>query len=382
MKIKPDYIRWGVFGLIVLLSLPLFPEPISGIYLWLSPYMTLVSLLNGKSVVLLHSLGLVTLVLVFLKRRWICRYACPSGIICDLSSKRGRKSKPRLKLDLNRYLAILALVLALFGAPVLNAADPFNLFFMGFEGFRSGWGFHSMIKLSGLLFLVLFSLVFPNVWCSSVCPLGGLQLLLYDLKKNPVRMSHKPAAKKEGRRLFLSGLAGVLGGLIIPKLFTDRTEKVIRPPFSRPETRFNMSCARCGNCSSVCPTGIINQFMDIRQPDRLLTPVVTFKDAYCLPECNACGMVCPSGAIQYFSSNEKKNHVMGIAVIHPDQCLLQVGKECNLCKLYCDYHAIEIAPQGSGNMKLPVILEKLCVGCGACQVVCPPRVIEIKPVQA
>jgi len=377
MRIKPNHIRWFVFGVAVILSLPLLPEPFSGIYLWISPYIVLISLFNGKSLVWFHLLGLVTLVLILFRKRWICRYVCPAGIICDLSSKLGRKAKSRLKISINRYLALFAIVLAIFGAPVLIVIDPFNLFYMAFEGFRTGLGLHSVIKLSGVAFLILFSLLFPNLFCSSVCPLGGVQLLLWDLKKLPARQNFKSKTSRGSRRLFLSGFAGILGGLITPRLFPDRTDKVIRPPFSLPDAEMNMACARCGNCSSVCPTGIISQSVDIRKPDRLLTPVVSFKDAYCIPECNACGMVCPSGAIQDFSSDEKKNHVMGIAMIHLDQCYLQSGRECDLCKLYCDYQAIEITATDSRILRLPRILEKQCVGCGACQVVCPPQAIQI-----
>ena len=284
MRIKPNHIRWIVFGLAVILSLPLLPEPISGIYLWISPYTVLISLFNGKSLVWLHLIGLVTLVLLVFRKRWICRYVCPEGILCDLSSKMGRKAKSRLKISINRYLAIFALVLAILGAPLLIVIDPFNLFYMAFEGFRTGLGLHSVIKLSGVIFLILFSLLFPNLFCSSVCPLGGLQLLLSDLKKLPARQNFKPETNRESRRFFLAGFAGILGGLITPRLFPDRAEKVIRPPFSITEAKFNMTCARCGNCSSVCPTSIISQSVDIRQPDRLLTPVVSFKDSYCLPE--------------------------------------------------------------------------------------------------
>jgi ferredoxin-type protein NapF len=204
-----------------------------------------------------------------------------------------------------------------------------------------------------------------------------VQLLLWDLKKLVARDNTKSKTNGESRRLFLTGFAGILGGLITPRFFRDQTDKVIRPPFALPEAQLNMACARCGNCSSVCPTGIISQSVDIRKPDRLLTPVVSFKDAYCLPECNACGMVCPSGAIQDFTGDEKRNHVMGIAMIQLDQCYLNSGRECDLCRVYCDYQAIEIRATDSGILRLPVVLEKQCVGCGACQVVCPPQAIQI-----
>lgn len=377
MRLRSAYIRWIVLGLAVLLSLPFLPEPISGLYLWISPYILLIAVLNGKSLVWLHLLGLVTLGIIIFRKRWICRYACPAGVICDLSSKIGRKATSRKRLNLNRYLALFALVMAVFGAPVLIVADPFNLFYMAFEGIRTGWGWPALIKLSGVVFLILFSLLLPHLWCSSVCPLGGFQFLLYDLKEWIVKRKTPSKATGTNRRFFVAGLTGVLGGLLIPRLFPNRTAREIRPPFSLPETRMNLTCARCGNCSSVCPTGIITQSLDIRKPESLLTPLVRFQDSYCLPECNACGIVCPSGAIRHFSKEEKKDHVMGVAVIQLDRCYLQQGRECTLCRQYCAYAAIEFSTAGPGSVRFPRVVESKCVGCGACQVICPPRVIEI-----
>jgi Fe-S-cluster-containing hydrogenase component 2 len=34
---------------------------------------------------------------------------------------------------------------------------------------------------------------------------------------------------------------------------------------------------------------------------------------------------------------------------------------------------------GASSTRLPHVKESLCVGCGACQVVCPPRVVQILP---
>jgi formate hydrogenlyase subunit 6/NADH:ubiquinone oxidoreductase subunit I len=315
--------------------------------------------------------------IILFKKRWICRFACPAGVVCDLASARGRKTRTRLRIPLNKYLALMALGLLLAGAPILVIADPMNIFFMAMEGFRTGFGVQALLKISGLFVLVVFSLLFPHLWCASLCPLGGLQLVLYDLRKYFTGFRKDPVPAPEGRRIFLSGLAGALGGVFIPRLLPTGREQVIRPPFSLAEDQLNLVCARCGNCSSVCPTRVIHPSLDLHQPERLLTPVVRFSDSYCLPECNACGTACPSGAIQSFPVHKKGSFIMGHAVISPDQCYLTVGRECSMCKNACAYDAVHIPTSGTGSSHIPVIDTARCTGCGACKVICPPQVIDI-----
>jgi Pyruvate/2-oxoacid:ferredoxin oxidoreductase delta subunit len=89
-----------------------------------------------------------------------------------------------------------------------------------------------------------------------------------------------------------------------------------------------------------------------------------------------CGTVCPSGAIKQFARDEKKNLVIGIAHVNLENCLLTTFKECDLCKKYCEYNAVEI--QSNRFPAFPIIVEDRCVGCGACVVVCPERVIHVE----
>jgi ferredoxin len=375
MVIRPTHIRWFALGLAILFSLPLLGAPFLGFFLWMSPYIMFNALLSGKSLVWLHLLGVAALAAIVLKKRWICRYACPAGVICDVASGLGRNKAGIWKLRLNRYLAVFAFGGALLGVPVLMVLDPFNLFFMAFEGIRTGMDAGALIKLSGLVFLVIFSLVFPDTWCVSVCPLGGVQLIVSDLKKLFVRTESIKAFHPD-RRIFLAGFSGVFGGLLLSAVWPQREKVPIRPPFALKDAELNAACIRCGSCSSSCPTHIISQSADIRHPQRLLTPVVQFEASYCLPTCNDCGTVCPSGALRPFSVREKKDYIMGSAEIELEDCYLQRAKECNQCRLYCEYEAIEMKT-GPGTSRLPHVRKDRCVGCGACQVVCPPKVIKI-----
>ena len=382
MALLSKQIRLVAFGLAIFLSLPILPAPLTGIYLWASPYILLNAVLSGKSLVILYLITLPFLVIPIFRKKWICRYACPAGVVCDFSSKLRKVKGSRWRLPLNRSLAIAAIILAIFGVPLLMVADPFNLFFMAFEGTRTGLSPAALIKLSGLVFLVIFSLLFPHAWCASVCPLGGLQLLLSDVKdlfSGKKALKRIPDAPGEGRRFFISVLAGTAGGILLSRFWPSREREVIRPPFSLAGEQMNAVCIRCGSCSSACPTGIIHPSLDFSHPAGLLTPQVRYLDSYCLEDCNDCGEVCPSGAIRKFKSADKPEYFMGAAEIRIRECYLQIGKECSLCRQYCAYDAVEIRSSLPSSSSYPLILEERCVGCGACQVVCPPRVIEIKP---
>jgi len=382
MALRSKQIRLVAFGLAVFLSLPILRAPLTGIYLWASPYILLNAVLSGRSLVILYLITLPFLVIPVFRKKWICRYACPTGVVCDFSSNLRKGKGGRWRLPLNRSLALVAIILAIFGVPLLMVIDPFNLFFMAFEGARTGLNLAALIKLSGLLFLVVFSLIFPHAWCASVCPLGGLQLQLSDMRdlfSGKKSMKRIPAVPDGGRRFFLSVLAGTAGGLLLSRFWPTRKREVIRPPFALAGEQMYAVCIRCGSCSSACPTGIIHPSLDFSHPSSLLTPQVRYLDSYCLEDCNDCGEVCPSGAIRKFKPADKNAFVMGMAEIRISECYLQIGKECSLCRQYCAYGAVDIRSSPASSSRYPVILEERCVGCGACQVVCPPRVIEIEP---
>jgi Pyruvate/2-oxoacid:ferredoxin oxidoreductase delta subunit len=377
MKFRTKYIRWGFLALAILLALPIPLKSLTGLLLWASPYMFLLSFLSQKSLVWLNALGMITLLIIFVRKRWVCRFICPAGALCDLASGLSRGRRKPWKIRLNRYLAIFSLALALFGIPVFFFTDPFNIIHMSLEVFRTGPGIHSLVKAAGILGIILLSILIPDSWCSNICPLGGLQFLIYDLRQS-IQKFHPPIKiRPEGRRLFLTGLASMITGVLVPHRLFAGSRNIIRPPCALPDPDFNMVCARCGNCSAVCPTKIIRPSQDIMSMESFLAPVVDFSESYCLPECKLCGDVCPSGAIAKFSLDKKKNHIMARAVIHVDDCLLQQRKECDLCKYHCAYDAIDISRKGDSMLSLPHVMEDRCTGCAACKIICPVQVIEM-----
>jgi ferredoxin len=376
MSLKAKYFRYLFFVLAILFALPLPLSKFTGLTLWISPYMLLISLFTLKSLVLFNLFGFLALILMFFRKRWICRYVCPLGVVCDWSSK-VQKNKDVIKLDWNKYLAITSIFLAILMAPVLVILDPFNIFHMSFEGIRTGFHIPAYLKMIPLGVIIVLNILLPNIWCRSLCPLGGMQLLAFDIGKTIRKSLIIKKASFASRRTFIAGLTGILAGISLPSFSIFSPGKCIRPPGALQNPDMNLVCARCGNCSGACPTQIIRPSNDTQMIGSLLTPVIDFSESYCLPECTLCGDVCPSGAITKFSKESKKDLFMASVQIELDRCWLQDQRDCDLCRFHCAYHAIEIKRTEESIIALPVLDDSKCVGCAACKIVCPPQAINI-----
>ena len=379
MKIQPRHIRYISLGLAVLSALPLSLGSFTGSYLWLSPLILLNSALALKTLVLFNVFGIAVLAAAFWKDRWFCRYLCPTGLLCDITSKSsGRKAAAPKLPQINKHLALVSLFLAIPGIPLLAILDPINAFYNFFNILNPYFSAIFLLNISGLLFILSLNVISPGSWCGRICPLGGLQMLLTDAR---MLLKKKPQPSKTyvpGRRLLMTGFIG--GGLGLAFLHYTRklsAAPLFRPPGSLPEDQLKLVCIRCGNCIKACPTGIIKPSINSRDLTGLMTPELDFSLSYCLPECTACGDVCPSGAITAFSEKDKKQLFIGIVKIKLDQCLLTNNKECNQCKLACAYDAIEIKSSENDFTAVPEVNTSLCVGCAACKIVCPPGAIYI-----
>jgi len=363
------------------LALPLSPDTLTGLYVWTSPFIFLNTLLAGHAPVILHGLALTVLVLIAWSQRWYCRWMCPAGVLCDAASG-VRKTKADLNRvpEIGRVLLAAGLILALLGAPLTGILDPLNLFNAFFDAFRGQPAGVIVLKASGLVLAVGVNFAAPHVWCRKICPLGALQDMLTALRGRFLRKDTAAAPYMNSRRLALGALAAVGLKLALHQTSGDDAAEPVRPPGALPAEQFKTACLRCGNCGKACPTGIIQPSFDTSDLTGLLTPSISFENGYCLPECAACGTVCSSGAIRKFSREDKKRLVMGIARIQVEGCLLTSHRECDLCRRYCAYDAVDIRQTEGGVGARPEVITGRCTGCGACQVVCPVSVIRILPV--
>ena len=372
--------RYIFLVLAIIVALPT-PSPFVGSLLWFSPYLCLITVLSSKSFVLLNLIGLGFLILIAFKKRFICQYICPLGIICDQASRWSiRKKKWSIFRNLNKTLALFTIGFAIFGLSLFVVLDPFYILQTTFEPIRSGLQLTSTIKLIPLAGIIVINLFYPGSWCSSLCPLGGLQLLAADFRKNIATKNITPSVKS--RRLFIASLAGLSAGIMASPVIRKQgagNHSQIKPPSSLPIDEYLLTCVRCGNCIGACPTGILYQQTDVNLM-AFLAPAVDFSESYCLPECKHCGDVCPSGALKRFSLEEKKDLIMATANVDYENCLLYKQKECNQCKQYCAYDAVSYELQPGLMHPIPVFNKEKCVGCAACKIVCPENVIHISQV--
>lgn len=192
----------------------------------------------------------------------------------------------------------------------------------------------------------------------------------------------------ESRRSFLTGL-GVLattaaieaksvkvdGGLavILDKKVPRRVTPIV-PPGAQGVRHLAEHCTGCQLCVAACPNGVLRPSTKI---DHLLRPVSSYERGYCRPECTACSEVCPAGAILPITKAEKSSTQIGHAVWVMENCVpLADGVECGNCARHCPAGAITMVPSELGNdssPKIPAINEERCIGCGACENLCPAR---------
>jgi ferredoxin len=374
-------IRYLFLILTFLFALPVGWGSFSGISVWLSPFITLNSVLALKSFVILNIIGFVVLAACWFERNFFCRYICPVGCLLgniQAPSRFSRKFSLRRIPSLGIWLAIISLAGALAGFSLFIFLDPISIFNLFFSSFLQTSFIAVLASVSALLFILGLQYFLPGLWCFRVCPLGGIQILVTDIKSFLFRHFSREHSTDVGRRLFIGSAAGAVAAFALPRVVKEDYEtNLIRPPAALESLKLYSVCTRCGSCIKACPTRILKE--DVRLTPGFLTPRVTFLDGYCLETCNSCSVVCPSGAITLFKVEAKSQIRMGLAEIKTQNCLLSSVKECDRCKAGCPYGAVEIRSAENSILMLPFISYEKCTGCGACMVICPTACISIIP---
>ena len=153
-----------------------------------------------------------------------------------------------------------------------------------------------------------------------------------------------------------------------------RRDTPVVPPGALSLKNMQTRCTGCQLCVSECPNGVLRPSTDLMH---LMQPVMSFERGYCRPECTRCSDVCPAGAIKPLDEVEKSAVQIGHAVVITKNCISALGEaECGNCARHCPTQAIEMVPSDPDDdlsPAVPAVNEETCIGCGACEHLCPAR---------
>jgi formate hydrogenlyase subunit 6/NADH:ubiquinone oxidoreductase subunit I len=164
------------------------------------------------------------------------------------------------------------------------------------------------------------------------------------------------------------------GGLafIEDKKIPNRATR-ITPPGAVGISNFERHCTACQLCVSACPNQILRPSNNI---ERFMQPEMSYERGYCRPECAKCSEVCPTSAIKRIDIAEKSSIQIGQAVFIKENCVVNTDEvSCGNCARHCPAGAIHMIPK-DGNpdaLSNPIIDTERCIGCGACEYLCPAR---------
>lgn len=148
----------------------------------------------------------------------------------------------------------------------------------------------------------------------------------------------------------------------------------IAPPGALSLRNFTTRCTACQLCVSVCPNQVLRPSSGLTT---FMQPEVSYERGYCRPECTRCSDVCPAGAIQPITREDKSSTQVGHAVWVEKNCVvLTDGVSCGNCARHCPVGAIQMIvmdPESLDAKEIPVVNIERCIGCGACENLCPAR---------
>lgn len=218
--------------------------------------------------------------------------------------------------------------------------------------------------------------------CIDVCPESAINYQIAISKEKNIS-----SQGTEGRRNFISKSATTFIALFgISKLLKGQQDTVmvnghvlepinknypVSPPGSFNIDRFNDLCTACNLCVSACPSEVIKPSLLEYGLKGFLQPHLDYRTGYCNYECTVCTEVCPTGALLPISVETKKTTQLGVVNFIEKNCIVFTkGTACGACAEHCPSKAVFMVPY-KNNLTIPDTNTSICVGCGACEKICP-----------
>lgn len=343
---------------------------------------------------------LVVLLLTPLVGRFFCAWLCPLGVLQSVVHalvhpkthvRRVCTRLPETRVQRLVRWSVFAVSAGLVagGLGALGwALTPYSILGKALVGFLPG-------LLLAAAVLTLAALGSGRTWCNWVCPAGTLFNLFARGARRPNKIDLKDgcgtcrkcfAARSKTaadtadgvtRRETLHGLgllaAAELGEKTVDGGFSPvslpgvpvRPADVL-PPGAVDRALFGRLCVGCDACVAACPEKCLVPSTSLATFGQ---PKMDFRRSYCRLACpQKCAAACPAGALRVLDHVARRDVHMGHAIWKKDRCLRATQDvPCTACQRKCPVKAITLV----GGF--PVVNRDLCIGCGACEHVCPSR---------
>ena len=231
--------------------------------------------------------------------------------------------------------------------------------------------------------------------CETACPEDVIKFRFLPGFRS--RIGKPDTGRRTAVATFAAGAATIPLARSADSLDKNYHERVIRPPGALSERAFLERCIRCAECMKVCPNNALHPAFFEAGIEGLWTPILIPRIGYCEHSCVLCGDVCPTGAIQKIDEKQKlgidqKPISIGTAFFDRGRCLpWAMATPCIVCEEFCptspkaiwveevDTPKRDSKARDDGkepditnvHVQRPHLDPTLCIGCGACEKVCP-----------